>query len=89
MEGEYGESRIFTLFNSYFIFGADYFPFTHSDIYGFVRTINATTPFPLLSNNVHILLNLHFPLLLFKKNKSSSLHYAELAHANLLPFANL
>lgn len=34
-----------------FIFGVDFFPFTNSDIYGFVRTINAAIPFNLLSKS--------------------------------------
>lgn len=49
MEGKLGESRTFILF---YIFGADFIPFTNSDIYGFVLTINATIPFHLLSNNI-------------------------------------
>ncbi len=49
MEGKWGESSDFYSILFFFIFGADVFPFTNSDIYGFVRTINATIPFHSLS----------------------------------------
>lgn len=35
------------------IFGADFFPFTNSDIYGFLRTINATEQCHSLSKKIH------------------------------------
>lgn len=38
---------------SHLIFGADFFPFTNTDIYGSLMTINGTKPFHSLSENIH------------------------------------